>query len=108
MINSPGIIVFTHHRPCLFASSIEEDSKDSIATAVLTIKSVSNHDLSSEFTCFGKSLNDKKNKTVTLVRRGQFWVTAALEITEAVNSFELLLTFISLCTQSLTSALQYG
>lgn len=78
MINTPDFMVrpsYDHHRPCLFARYIEKGSTNSIAKAVLYIQSVSDHELSSEFTCSGKGSTETINKTVTLVRRGQLRVT---------------------------------
>lgn len=72
------------------ARYIEKESRNSIAEGVLTIDSVSDHDLSTTFTCFGKSLVGTINKTVTLVRRGQCWVSLFWGIAE---NFDLVWIF---------------
>lgn len=61
---------YDHHRPYLFASDTEKDSGNIMARAVLSIDRVSEHDLSTNFTCLGKNSYDKISKTVTLVQRG--------------------------------------
>lgn len=64
---------------------------------MLTIDRVSDHDLSTNFTCLGTNSYDKTNKTVTLVRRGQCWLTV---LSGMSGSFEPSFTLVSLslCT----------
>lgn len=55
----------------LFASVDKPVSKDTIATAVLSIERVSTHHFKSEFTCRGKGFYKDTAKSVTLKQRGQ-------------------------------------
>lgn len=63
----------------LFARVNEPVSKNTIATAVLTIERVSSHHFRSEFTCHGNGFYKTANKSITLKQRGQCRVTASYQ-----------------------------
>lgn len=54
-----------------FVRAIAEPSKNTIVTAILTIKKVSAKDFQQKFGCFGEGYYKKKNTTLTLKRKGQ-------------------------------------